>query len=128
MKIAITIASLILVFVYFLSSLLKLIDKQKTIIQIRRLGLNFFNEKIFYILVLSEFTTAILLLFMPRLGSMLSVLLLSAFTTILYQAWRRKTSLNCACFGVFSNSKITINTIIRNLFLLALSIFIAISV
>jgi uncharacterized membrane protein YphA (DoxX/SURF4 family) len=68
---------------------------------------------------LAELMVAALLVVLPRAGSVAALVLLAAFTVVLFGAVRRGTEVGCACFGSARARPVSGTDLVRNAGLLA---------
>ena len=73
-----------------------------------------------FLLAPVELITAFALLLRPRVGASIAIVLLTMFTTVVVRTLRRGISVRCGCFGGSDQRPVGVETIIRNVFLLAL--------
>ncbi|MBM3712454.1 MAG: redoxin domain-containing protein [Actinobacteria bacterium] len=80
-----------------------------------------------YVLIMSEIILGLTLLLKikPILFSNVASFLLIFFTTLIISKIIEGESFNCNCFGVFSENKIGLKTILRNVILLLITIFLS---
>lgn len=81
--------------------------------EMRRLGLPL--PRVLAIVVpIAEVATARTLVTTPRLGGLMALILLTAFTAVLVRTIRSGESVSCGCLGSFSDAPITWMTVYRN--------------
>lgn len=72
-------------------------------------------------LVPAELCLVATLVFAPRIGSPLAIVMLSAFTVLLVRVVRSGRTVSCGCFGAASTAPVTVTTVVRNIGLLGLA-------
>jgi len=112
--------------VFAISGSLKLFSLNRFIADLKSLRVK--ANKTFATAIISiEFVTAGILIYRPLYGSLLAILLLTVFTTVLLRSINSGTSSSCSCFGALSRSEITYKSIIRNAILLTIVVAIYLS-
>lgn len=69
-----------------------------------------------------EIATGLAILVTPRIGAVLAAGLLVLFSIVVIRSLRRGVAVRCGCFGGTDQRRVGIDTMIRNLFLLVLTI------
>ena len=70
----------------------------------------------------AEAAAALLLLFRPRIGAILALLLLTAFSGVLLSVLRSGREVRCACFGAASRRPVDERDLLRNGVLAAVAV------
>lgn len=116
-----SLAALIVAAVFTIAAGSKLTAPAKTAREFNSLGLPM-ARLLARVVPVAELVAVALLLAIPRLGGLLSVLLVSGFTIVLFNALQSGRSVSCGCLGALSNEPISYWTIGRNVGLLLLAI------
>lgn len=70
----------------------------------------------------AELGTAVLLVAVPRVGGVVAVVVLAAFTVVIVRAIRQGLVTPCSCFGAVSARPVSKLDLVRNLMLAALAV------
>lgn len=83
-------------------------------------------SRVWFLVPVSECIAVLALFFVPWIGAVVTLLLLSAFTAFVVGAVAQRKALRCACFGPLSQAVIGPATVVRNLILVMLAALVAV--
>jgi uncharacterized membrane protein YphA (DoxX/SURF4 family) len=108
-----SLAAIIVAAVFTVAAISKLMAPERTTREFTNLGLPVAGL-LARLVPAAELVAVGLLLFVPRLGGLVSVLLISGFTVVLLNVLQSGRTVSCGCLGALSEAPISLWTIARN--------------